>query len=145
MVKEQAKHASQLAATGDSAQSASTTSFAPPVSAPLAPFPTSPLYNGFTGKIIQLNAKSYLTKGKYSLPDYKTIVIHELPIGVWTDDYKEFLETLLVDYTPPKKKTKTTKSTLSAKNAKRNTRVLKHYTAITKSTVHFGLDSSPMC
>ena len=149
VVKEQAKHASQLAGTVDSAQSASTTSalsFAPPVSDPIAPFPTlHPSYNGFTGKIIQLNAKSYLTKGKYSLPDYKTIVIHELPIGVWTDDYKVFLETLLVDYTPPKKKTKTTKSSLSAKNAKRKyPGVLKHYTShCTESTVHFELEFKP--
>ena len=112
------------------------------------PFPDlHPSYNGFTGKIIQLNNQSYLTKGKYWIKDYKTVVVHELPIGTWTDDYKEFLETLLVDYTPTKKKSKSASSNAtasSATNKRKHDGVLKHYTShCTESSVHFELEFKP--
>jgi DNA topoisomerase-2 len=55
-----------------------------------------PYYKGFKGKIIPLTETSYLTKGKYSIKSYKVIEITELPIGRWTNEYKEFLESLLV-------------------------------------------------
>ena len=45
-----------------------------------------------------------MTKGRYRIVDFKTVEITELPIGTWTDDYKEFLETLLIDYAPAKKR-----------------------------------------
>lgn len=57
----------------------------------------NPYYKGFTGEIIQLSANSFLTKGKYRIKNYKTIEITELPIGKWTDEYNEFLESLLFD------------------------------------------------
>ena len=41
-----------------------------------------------------------MTFGVYRLVNYKTIQIDELPIGMWTEDYKEFLETLLFDAKP---------------------------------------------
>ena len=94
-----------------------------------------PAYSNFKGSIIKLNSKSYLTKGKYYIKDYKTVVVHELPIEKWTDDYKEFLETLLVDYVPPKKKGTTKKL---------HNGVLKHYTShCTESDVHFELEFKP--
>lgn len=94
-----------------------------------------PSYNHFKGSIIKLNDKSYLTKGKYYVKDYKTVVVHELPVEKWTDDYKEFLETLLVDYVPPKKKG-------GAKKAHNG--ILKHYTShCTESDVHFELEFKP--
>lgn len=55
-----------------------------------------PYYKDFKGKIIQLSDTSYLTKGKYTIKSYKVIEITELPIGRWTNEYKEFLESLLV-------------------------------------------------
>lgn len=95
-----------------------------------------PAYNNFKGTIIKLNNKSYLTKGKYYVKDYKTVVVHELPIEKWTDDYKEFLETLLVDYVPPKKKGATKKVVHNG--------VLKHYTShSTESDVYFELEFKP--
>ena len=95
-----------------------------------------PSYNHFKGTIIKLDNKSYLTKGKYYVKDYKTVVVHELPIEKWTDDYKEFLETLLVDYVPPKKKGSTSK--------KSHVGVLKQYTShCTESDVYFELDFKP--
>ena len=51
-----------------------------------------PYYKGFTGKIIKVAEKKYLIKGVYSKSDENSIIINELPIGTWTDDYKTFLE-----------------------------------------------------
>jgi DNA topoisomerase-2 len=94
--------------------------------------PLHPYYTGFSGQIIKISDKSYLTKGKYEIRDHRTVIVHELPIGTWTDDYKLFLETLLVDYTPPKGTRKTGTQTLG---------VLKHYTShCTESTVMFELE-----
>ena len=68
----------------------------------------TPWYRGFRGKIVPLGLKPYkqfMTFGVYRLVNYKTIQIDELPIGMWTEDYKEFLETLLFDAKPAKSKT----------------------------------------
>jgi len=58
--------------------------------------PIYPYYKGFRGKIIQLSESSFLTKGRYNIKSYKVIEITELPIGRWTNEYKDFLESLLV-------------------------------------------------
>ena len=57
----------------------------------------TPWYRGFTGKITSLNdeRQQFITFGVYKLINYKTIEITELPIGKWTEDYKEFLEPTL--------------------------------------------------
>ena len=54
-----------------------------------------PWYRGFTGEIIP-HDNGYISKGKYKILGDK-VIITELPIGSWTDTYKEFLETILVD------------------------------------------------
>jgi DNA topoisomerase-2 len=54
-----------------------------------------PHYNNFQGSIKRLNTNTYLTKGLYKITSYKTVDILELPVGVWTNDYKTFLETLI--------------------------------------------------
>jgi DNA topoisomerase-2 len=52
-----------------------------------------PWYKGFKGSILAANKPgSFLMYGKYQVVDETTVRITELPIGVWTDDYKEFLE-----------------------------------------------------
>lgn len=51
-----------------------------------------PYYKGFKGRIEPHGAR-FLIKGKYVLSEDK-IEITELPVGVWTDDYKEYLESL---------------------------------------------------
>lgn len=53
-----------------------------------------PYYKGFTGKIIENSVKKYIIKGVYEISkkDKNTVIITELPIGTWTDDYKGFLE-----------------------------------------------------
>ena len=45
--------------------------------------------------IENINESKYLVKGTYELLDDHNIKITELPIGTWTDDYKQFLEGLL--------------------------------------------------
>ena len=54
----------------------------------------TPWYNGFKGNIKKLSAVKYETNGNFH-KEGKDYVIDELPIGVWTDKYKEFLEGLL--------------------------------------------------
>lgn len=55
-----------------------------------------PYYQGFTGNIQKLdNDKKYLITGNYQIINENKIQITELPIGTWTQDYKEFLENLI--------------------------------------------------
>jgi DNA gyrase/topoisomerase IV subunit B len=79
----------------------------------------TPWYRGFKGwigKISGKSSKTYLTKGIYKEVDNKTVEITELPIGVWTEDYKKLLIAMtgekLVSKSPKKgeddKKPKTT-------------------------------------
>lgn len=115
---------------------------AAPLHVPVEPFPDlQPWYKGFTGQIIRLSPTSYLTKGKYRIVDYKTVEVTELPIGLWTDDYKARLEEMMVDYVPPKRKTT---PTLSAKKRRYAEGFLKNMTShCTESTVHFILEFRP--
>jgi len=54
-----------------------------------------PYYEGFRGTIENISDTKYLVKGVYELIDDNNIHITELPIGTWTDDYKQFIEGLL--------------------------------------------------
>ena len=73
-----------------------------------------PYYRGFKGKIYPLddNRKKYIIKGVYEIIGKDKIKITELPIGTWTQDYKEFLESLLND----NKVTKDAKTKTKAKD-----------------------------
>ena len=63
-----------------------------------------PYYRGFKGTIELIAPKKYLIKGTYKIISDNKIEITELPVGTWTQDYKEFLETLIdnksKDYKP---------------------------------------------
>jgi len=56
-----------------------------------------PYYQGFKGKIYPCDDthKKYIIKGCYEILTNDKIKITELPIGTWTQDYKEFLESIL--------------------------------------------------
>lgn len=61
-----------------------------------------PWFRGFTGKIEfksinEFGIEQYMNYGSYKILDDNTVLINELPIGRWTDDYKSYLETLIVD------------------------------------------------
>ena len=62
-----------------------------------------PWYNEFNGKIEKINDKQYITKGVYNIVGKSTLKITELPIGKWTQNYKEFLESLIYDKTKKQK------------------------------------------
>lgn len=56
-----------------------------------------PWYKDFKGSILSANKPgSYLIYGKYQVVDDVTVRVTELPIGLWTDDYKEFLENEII-------------------------------------------------
>ena len=52
-----------------------------------------PGYENFKGKIIKQSKDTYISVGNYNF-EKERIIITELPIGVWTEDYKKFLDTL---------------------------------------------------
>ena len=56
----------------------------------------TPWYQGFTGKIEKIDENKWITRGLYLIDNY-TITVTELPIGTWTEDYKQYLEKLQND------------------------------------------------
>ena len=70
---------------------------------------TYPWFKGFAGKIIQKNDASFLTKGLYHKIGDDEICVTELPIGRWTQDFKDLLEILSGYDIDDKKKTKKSK------------------------------------
>ena len=68
------------------------------------PLPMVPWYRGFSGCIEQGQGTNFVTRGRYSKVSEDTLEITELPVGRWTNDFKEFLEGLLPESgTAPKK------------------------------------------
>ena len=65
-----------------------------------------PYYQGFKGKIYPSDdtRKKYIIKGCYEILGNDKIRITELPVGTWTQDYKEFLESILDTKTQTKGK-----------------------------------------
>ncbi len=53
-------------------------------------FKMTPFWRGFTGVVEEVN-NAYETKGVYEIKKNK-LIITELPIGTWTQNYKDFLE-----------------------------------------------------
>jgi DNA topoisomerase-2 len=51
-----------------------------------------PYYEGFQGQIKKLTEGKFLIKGKYEKLGADKIRVTELPVGVWTEDFKELLE-----------------------------------------------------
>jgi len=54
-----------------------------------------PWYRGFKGKIEQESEGKFITYGVYKLESPTIVEVTELPIGKWTQTYKEFLESLI--------------------------------------------------
>lgn len=53
----------------------------------------TPWYNGFTGSIIKIEENRWKSTGVYKIKS-NTVIITELPIGTWTEDYKVYLDKL---------------------------------------------------
>jgi DNA topoisomerase-2 len=56
-----------------------------------------PYYEGFTGSITRINDNKFLFKGRYEKVETDKIKVTELPIGYWTEDFKELLNDLQND------------------------------------------------
>nr|QBK85211.1 MAG: DNA topoisomerase II [Iridovirus LCIVAC01] len=54
-----------------------------------------PWYRGFEGKIEKLENGKYITRGRYKDSGRNRVIVDELPIGMWTDKFKEYLENML--------------------------------------------------
>jgi DNA topoisomerase-2 len=54
-----------------------------------------PYYEGFKGKIEKISDGKFLLKGLYEKVATDKIRVNELPIGFWTEDFKELLESLI--------------------------------------------------
>jgi DNA topoisomerase-2 len=60
-----------------------------------------PYYEGFKGVITKLSDEKFLVKGVYEKTGPDKIKVTELPVGYWTEDFKELLEDL-IEPTPGK-------------------------------------------
>jgi DNA topoisomerase-2 len=58
----------------------------------------TPWYKGFTGKIVKIEDNKWTTHGIYSISG-NTVIVKELPIGTWTEDYKLYLDKLEIEGT----------------------------------------------
>jgi DNA topoisomerase-2 len=54
-----------------------------------------PYYEGFKGHISKINDDKFLIKGLYEKLAVDQIRVTELPVGYWTEDFKELLESLI--------------------------------------------------
>ena len=89
-----------------------------------------PWYRNFKGKIYQKDNKFY-TKGICNVVG-KNVIITELPIGSWTDKYKEFIENLIIDKNSDDKK-------------KKKQFISNYRTNCTETDVNFSLEFGKNC
>ena len=59
------------------------------------PFEMTPWYRGFKGTITKIKDNSWLTKSCYNIDSSNSIVITELPIGLWTEKFKSILDSYM--------------------------------------------------
>ena len=79
-----------------------------------------PYYEGFQGKISKISDEKFLFKGVYEKVGPDKIKVTELPVGYWTEDFKELLEEL-IDPSP-------------AKDGKKVSAIIKDYDDMSKDT-----------
>ena len=59
-----------------------------------------PWYRNYEGKFIKTGPKSFINLGVYQIVNNNTLKVLELPIGVSTEEYKEFLDKIVSDKDP---------------------------------------------
>lgn len=79
-----------------------------------------PYYEGFKGVVSKISDDKFLIKGVYEKIGVDKIKVTELPVGYWTENFKELLEEL-IEHVP-------------GKNGKKNPAVVKDYDDISKDT-----------
>ena len=87
-----------------------------------------PYYEGFKGTISAISETKWLFKGCYEVVSSKEIRVTELPVGTWTDDYKNYIEDLIDGGTKANSKDKPKKKKSSAS-------VVKDYTDMSTDVV----------
>ncbi|MDA9072420.1 toprim domain-containing protein [bacterium] len=79
-----------------------------------------PYYEGFKGTITKITDAKFLIKGVYEKVGTDKIRVVELPVGHWTEDFKELLEGLI--------------ETKTDKDGKKNQQIVKDYDDLSKDT-----------
>jgi DNA topoisomerase-2 len=79
-----------------------------------------PYYDGFLGEIVPINENQFMVKGKYEIIGTDKIRVTELPVGYWTNDFKEYLEEL--------------SETMDSKTGKKIIPIVKDYDDMSKDT-----------
>jgi len=79
-----------------------------------------PYYDGFQGTIVPVNENHFIVKGKYEIIGQDKIRVTELPVGYWTNDFKEYLEEL--------------SDGVDSKTGKKITPIVKDYDDMSKDT-----------
>ena len=79
-----------------------------------------PYYEGFKGHITKLTDEKFLIKGLYEKVGPDKIKVTELPVGYWTEDFKELLEELI--------------EPAPGKDGKKVTPIIKDYDDMSKDT-----------
>ena len=97
----------------------------------------TPYFNGFRGDIQVIDNQVY-TKGKYEIINYKTILISELPIGTWIDNYKTWLDEIVTDLNASAKDKKLKKTIHSEFKGVKN-----YKSQSTESKAHFEIEVDP--
>ena len=101
-----------------------------------------PYFHGFDGVVHISENGDIQTKGRYEIISYNTILISELPIGVWIDSYKTFLDDIVTELTD--KPTKDKKSNSASKTIVSEFGGVKNYKSqSTESRAHFEIEVDP--
>jgi len=88
--------------------------------------PMAPWYRGFRGRIIKTSDTSFVSKGIFKIVG-DTVEITELPVHVWTDKYKEFLESIVIE-------------TSKTDDKKKKSNIIRYYDSYCSDTrIHFNL------
>jgi DNA topoisomerase-2 len=91
----------------------------------------SPYYEGFKGEITSISETKYLIRGKYEVLNDKQVRVTELPVGTWTDDYKQYIEELIEGENSTKKSSASTPEN----KKKKPVSMVKDYTDMSTDTV----------
>ena len=91
----------------------------------------SPYYEGFKGEITSISETKYLIRGKYEVLNDKQVRITELPVGSWTDDYKQYIEELIEGDNSTKKSSASTPDN----KKKKPVSMVKDYTDMSTDTM----------
>ena len=99
-----------------------------------------PYFHGFTGIVKEFDSGEIMTKGRYEVINYNTILISELPVGTWIDTYKEFLDEIVTELTD---KSKDKKDKLKTSKINEFNGVKNYKSQSTESKAHFEIEVDP--